>query len=204
VWSIRREQLAHGQVVSIDLRNHPVPFSEVLLRWRNDPVFREFFIAFLADAPYAAFRWETPPITAASAGRSFEFVLLDSPELLNQPDPDAFAEHFVGSAGNKDVVSFSSLSNDAILVVPCPLGPPSAYGHLAAFVRNAPDAQKHCLWRLVGELMEKRLGPKPVWLSTAGAGVPWLHVRLDQRPKYYGHTQYREAGRPLPQVRPFV
>jgi hypothetical protein len=138
VWPIRTEQLAHGQVVSIDLKNHPVPFSEVLLRWRNDPAFREFFIVFLADAPYAAFRWATPPITAPSAGRSFEFVLLDSPELLNQPDSDAFAEHFDGSAGNKDVVSFSSLSNDAILVVPCPLGPPSAYGHLASVCQERP------------------------------------------------------------------
>mmetsp|Transcript_9405 Transcript_9405/g.21189 ORF Transcript_9405/g.21189 Transcript_9405/m.21189 type:complete len:541 (+) Transcript_9405:444-2066(+) len=25
----------------------------------------------------------------------------------------------------------------------------------------------------------------PVWLSTSGMGVPWLHVRLDSSPKYY-------------------
>ncbi|MGI9175867.1 MAG: DUF6940 family protein [Rhodothermales bacterium] len=24
-----------------------------------------------------------------------------------------------------------------------------------------------------------------MWLSTAGGGVSWLHVRLDSRPKYY-------------------
>ena len=179
MWSIRMERLAHGQVISVDLKNHPAPFSEVLLRWRSDPVFREFFIALLADAPFPSFRWETPPITAASAGRPFEFVLLDSPELGSHPDPYAFAGHFGGATGSEDVVSFSNLSNDAILVVPCPLRPPSAYGHLAAFIRYAPDTQKHSLWKLVGELMEKRLGPRPVWLSTAGAGVSWLHVRLD-------------------------
>ncbi|MFO1021395.1 MAG: hypothetical protein U0903_11970 [Planctomycetales bacterium] len=33
--------------------------------------------------------------------------------------------------------------------------------------------------------------PKPVWLSTAGAGVPWLHVHLDDQPKYYSHAPYR-------------
>jgi hypothetical protein len=195
MWSARDEQLAHGSVVSVDLDNHPVRFSDVLRRWQDDPVFRAFFIALLADAPFPAFRWETPPITAASAGRPFEFVLLDSPELAGQPDPDAFAEHFGSTVESEDVVSFPNLNNDAILVVPCPLGPVSAYGHLAAFVREAPDAQKHALWRLVGELMERRLGPTPVWLSTAGAGVPWLHVRLDQRPKYYGHAQYRESTR---------
>jgi len=195
MWSTRNKLLAHGSVVAVDFEKRPVKFSEVLRRWQDDAVFRPFFIALLADAPFSAFRWETPPITAASAGRAFEFVLLDSPRLASQPDPDAFAEHFGGQEASGDVVSFPNLNNDAILVAPCPLGPVSAYGHLAAFVRQAPDAQKHSLWRLVGELMERRLGPRPVWLSTAGAGVSWLHVRLDQRPKYYGHAPYRENTR---------
>jgi hypothetical protein len=30
--------------------------------------------------------------------------------------------------------------------------------------------------------------------STAGAGVSWLHVRLDDRPKYNGYAPYREAA----------
>ena len=193
MWSIRTEQLVHGSVVSVDLKDRPVEFSEVLRRWQDDPDFRAFFIARLADAPFSAFRWETPPIAAASAGQPFEFVLLDSPELASQPDPNAFAEHFGSHPGGEDVVSFPNLNDDAILVVPRPLGRLSAYGHLAAIVRKAPDAQKHALWRLVGQLMERRLGPIPVWLSTAGAGVPWLHVRLDQKPKYYAHTPYRES-----------
>jgi hypothetical protein len=191
MWSTRTERLAHGHITSVDLENHPIAFADVLRHWRYNPGFRQFFIALLADAPYTAFRWETPPITAASATRPFEFVLLDSRELVSQPDPNAFAEHFGSSAESEDVVSFANLNHDAILIVPCPQGPSSCYGHLAAFVRDAPEAQKHSLWKLVGELMEERLGPNPVWLSTAGAGVPWLHVRLDQRPKYYGHAQYR-------------
>ena len=192
VWSTRKESLAYGRVISVDLEDRPAGFVEVLRRWQIDSIFREFFIGLLAEAPYSAFRWETPPITAASAVRPFEFVLLDSPGLAGEPDPDVFAKHFGTASGDQEVVSFPNLSNDAILIVPCPLGPASAYGHLAAFVRNAPDAQKHSLWRIVGELMERQLGPKPLWLSTAG--VPWLHVRLDSRPKYYGHAQYREVA----------
>jgi hypothetical protein len=69
MWSTRNEQLAHGTVVSVDFEKRPVKFSEVLRRWQDDPVFRAFFIALLSDAPFSAFRWETPPITRASAVR---------------------------------------------------------------------------------------------------------------------------------------
>lgn len=31
----------------------------------------------------------------------------------------------------------------------------------------------------------------PIWLSTSGLGVYWLHVRLDTRPKYYNHDEYK-------------
>ena len=40
--------------------------------------------------------------------------------------------------------------------------------------------------------MSQTVNDKPTWLSTAGMGVAWLHVRLDQRPKYYAHRPYRE------------
>ena len=45
--------------------------------------------------------------------------------------------------------------------------------------------------------MARRVGARPVWLSTAGAGVSWLHVRLDDRPKYYGCGPYRQYAEPL-------
>ena len=41
--------------------------------------------------------------------------------------------------------------------------------------------------------MATRVGAAPVWLNTAGAGVPWLHARLDGGPKYYHHAPYRRA-----------
>jgi hypothetical protein len=194
MWTARSEPLAGGRglKVAIDRDSSPVSCAEVLRRWRQDADFRTWFGALLADAPFAAFRWETPPLTAATANRPFEFVLLDSPGLAQKPDPVAFAEHFRG-AGGATVVAFANLGRDAILVVPCPQGPISAYGHIAAFVRQAPEAQRHALWEAVGAALQRRLGSRPVWLSTAGAGVSWLHVRLDDRPKYYGHTPYRDA-----------
>ena len=84
-------------------------------------------------------------------------------------------------------VPVSRMSKDAILIVPQPVAEASAYGHLAAFVRLAPVPQRQSLWSAVGETLGRRVGEKPVWLSTAGTGVSWLHVRLDDRPKYYGY-----------------
>jgi hypothetical protein len=197
MWTSRSEPMAAGRILrfAIDLDSSPVSYAEVLRRWQQDADFRSLFIALLTDAPFAAFRWETPPLTTAMANRPFEFVLLDSPGLASNPDAEAFAEHFNGVAPG-GVVEFANLGKDATLVVPCPNGPLSAYGHLGAFVRQAPEPQKHALWQRVGAAMQRRLGTKLVWLSTAGAGVSWLHVRLDDRPKYYGYKPYREIAEP--------
>lgn len=193
MWNFQSELLADGCVtrVAVHLDSVPVSYRDVLKRWQADSDFRSMFIDLLAGSPYSAFRWETPPVTLASAGRSFEFVLIDSPGLARGVDVGAFAAHFNGEDAC-GVVEFQNLGKDAIMVAPCPRGPESAYGHIAAFLRHAPEAQKHALWQSVGAAMERRLCRKPVWLSTAGAGVSWLHVRLDDRPKYYGFQPYRQ------------
>ncbi len=195
MWATRNEHLDGGRCirVAVELDARPATVEDVLLGWREDLSFRSQFNDILARAPYAAFRWETPPVTAGTLTRPFEFVMLDSPGLARRPDPEAFAEHF-GSVPGVSVVVFPNLGGDAVMVVPCPIAMPSAYGHLAAFVREAPVQQRHTFWQSVGQAMAQRVGLKPVWLSTAGAGVSWLHVRLDDRPKYYGFGPYRQAG----------
>jgi hypothetical protein len=196
MWSAHEEQLEDGRILKVGLHRElsPISFSDVLSLWQNDADFRAFYSALLADVPFSAYRWETPPVTAVTAHRPFEFVLLDSPGLGWRPDPDAFAEHFDRAEATETVVSFPNLGNDAILVAPRPVGPPSAYGHLAVFLREAPEPQKQALWERIGKVMEQRLRSDPVWLSTAGAGVSWLHIRLDDRPKYYGYGPYRAIG----------
>jgi hypothetical protein len=128
--------------------------------------------------------------TTASIDHHFECVLLDSPGLSRTPNVVAFSDYFT-SHGVDDVAVFPNLGNDAILIVPCPVAMDSAYGHIAAFLRNAPEKQRDALWKSVGQTMTSRLSTQPVWLNTAGAGVAWLHVRLDSRPKYYGYITYK-------------
>jgi len=194
MWSSRSEELADacGLRFAVAFDSRPATFAQIIRAWQSESGFRSLFNNLLAGAPYEAFRWETPPITAETVSRPFEFVVLDSPGLVRPPDPEAFAAHFAGA--NAAAVSFSNLGSDAVLVVPCQLGDLSAYGHLAAFARRAPELQRHALWQTVGDAMARRVSAEPVWLSTAGAGVSWLHVRLDDRPKYYGFTPYKQTA----------
>lgn len=197
MWRIASEDLAGGRGLRFTVKAgaRPATFADVLRGWQDDPELRSVHNDALANAPYTSFRWETPPVTSTTADRAFEFVLLDSPGLAHSPDRDAFAEHFKG-ATEDGIVAFPNLGGDAIMVVPCELAAPSAYAHLAAFVRGAPERQRHALWQRVAQTMLGRLGGQPVWLSTAGAGVSWLHVRLDDRPKYYSFSEYRQFVAP--------
>lgn len=192
MWNAHHEQLANSCAIRITIEHtsKPIPYIEVIQLWQQDDEFRSWFISLLADSPFAAFRWETPPISATTVNRPFEFVLIDSPGLARTPDEDAFSMHF-SQEPNTGVVVFPNLGKNAILVVPCPQTLSTAYGHLGAFIRQAPESQRHELWKSVGVAMEQRISSRPVWLSTAGAGVSWLHVRLDDRPKYYCFKPYQ-------------
>lgn len=191
MWRSRCEPLAgtEGLRVFIARGARAASCAEVLAGWREDGALRTVFSDLLADAPYAALRWEMPAIDSATLPHDFECVLLDSPWLQVPADSSAFAPHFEPDCA-RGVVSFPNLGGDALLISPCPLAEDSAYAHLAAFLRTAPAWQRHALWQAVAEALTSRVGERPLWLSTAGAAVPWLHVRLDERPKYYGFSPY--------------
>ena len=149
------------------------------------------------DVPFSGFRWETPAVSRSTVDRPFEFVLLNTPSFSSrQTDAKTYREYFEQDEEDLGVVVFANLSGDATLVVPCPKGDLDAYGHLAAFVRKAPESQIDNLWKRVGESLQLALrgGEEPIWLSTAGGGVAWLHVRLDAKPKYYGHGPYKSLS----------
>jgi hypothetical protein len=196
MWQSHSEDLddGAGQKVKISANRQPLAFGKVIDLWRQDREFHSFFNSLLADACFEAYRWETPAVTAPALDREFEFVILNCPGLITHPDSSAFAAQFRMASAGSEVVTFPNLGKDAILVVPLPLRPSSPYGHLSSFVRTAPESQLHAWWQTVGDAMQQRINEKPVWLSTAGMGVPWLHARLDDRPKYYGHRPYRNGN----------
>lgn len=177
--------------VALDEDGRTLSFGEVVDGLAADSDVRRVLVGCLRDAPFRAFCWETPPVTRATLGRAFECELVDSPALARvTADPEPFAEHFSDEAA----VVFPSLGRDAVLVAPCPVEPVACCAHLAWFVRCAPETSVHALWALVASTLRGHLGERPTWLSTAGLGVSWLHVRLDSRPKYYRTARYREVG----------
>ncbi len=187
-------QLIEGRVLRFRLRRdgEPLSWADVVDRWQNDQSFRGFFISVLADAPFPAFFWETPPVTRTTIDREFEFVLVDSQSLAGvRTDRQAFANHFESAQPGESVIEFANLGGDATLIVPCPNGPVSAYSQISTFARQAPDDQQHQLWSMVGAALERQLGAQAVWLNTSGLGIYWLHIRLDSSPKYYTHEPYR-------------
>lgn len=153
--------------------------------------FREFFTQTLTSVEYNGAFFETKPMKNSQIHSELEFVLVESTEVSNiQADPNPFDYHFY-LCGNTEVRAFQNLGGDATLIAPCPNE--RNYGHLLQFLREGPEEQISELWRMVGYELNIRLSSNsPVWLSTSGLGVSWLHVRICDSPKYYSFSEYKK------------
>jgi hypothetical protein len=192
-WLIRATAIdpATERWTLVDAGDEALSVEAVVRGWRETESFRAFWCISLRTLAFDAYCWECPPVTSQTRSREFECVFVSSPALARMPqDSEAFAEHF---RPDRSVATFANLGGDAVLVAPCPAGEGSNFSHLASFVATAPAPQQDALWQAVGRAMEKRIGTRPAWVSTAGLGVAWLHVRLDDRPKYYRHAPYARA-----------
>ncbi len=197
MWEAREEASSSGRVLRIELSRSGsrLRHADVIELWQRDGGFRDFFLGLLRDAPHEAYFWETPPVRRATLGQPFEFALIESPELARvRAEPEVFRARFESGDPEQPVLRFPNLGGDALLVVPRPLAAAASYAHLAAFVRGAPPAQVHALWQTAAAALQEQIGARPTWLSSAGLGVYWLHLRLDSRPKYYRCARYTTAA----------
>lgn len=192
MWEATTDKLQNGQIFQyfIQAGGEKLTYAQVVRLWLENTAFRGFFSELLANSPFEAFFWETPPLTHATAQHPFECVLVNSPQLAGiQVDSSAFRQYFVHAT--ESICNFSNLGGDALLLAPVPEGVLQNYGHLATFVRKAPAAQQQALWKKLGKILEEKINEQPLWVSTSGLGVYWLHVRLDSRPKYYQFAPYK-------------
>ncbi|MEO1095527.1 MAG: hypothetical protein AAFX01_11575 [Cyanobacteria bacterium J06638_28] len=169
-------------------------WQQAIALWQQSEEFRALFTQALSQVPFPAFFWETPPITPSSLNAPWKWVTVAAPSLVQvAPDPRPF-NRYLSAASQETITTFLNLGGDARLVVPCQQSEFQTYTHLATFLRSAPTAQIHRLWQVLGQTIQQHLitrGDRPLWVSTSGLGVYWLHIRLDDRPKYYTHLPYR-------------
>ena len=166
-------------------------FKNVLTLWQISEPFRTFYLSIFINTKFDAYYWEHPGLKRKFLDKTYECVLMNSPYLDRRlVDTDSFLEYFDQT---KLIVDFNNLGKNARLIVPTPQDEPHHYKHLARFMRSPQTAQKHELLKTIGQLVLGNLNPNNVlWLNTAGAGVIWLHIRLDSRPKYYKTRRYKD------------
>jgi len=194
-WLATTEPLDGGRVLRLTLTAGSAVLSNRMVcdLWQREAAFGVFFSETLAAMPFAAFFWEVHPITALSADEPFECVVADSPALSGvTADGRPFGAQIAPSRSADGMATFENLGGDAWLVAPCTVSGTPGYAHLATFVREAPENMQQAFWARIGATLASCLGNLPVWLSTSGPGVYWLHARLDRYPKYYTHAPYRQ------------
>lgn len=174
----------------IKQNNRLLSFKEVINFWKTSSDFRFFYNQILKEIPFAGFFWEHKAVNKNKLHETYEFVIIQTDSFNGkQANQQPFAKYFTKKNA---VVSFPNLGKNAQLIVPCPSDKYDSYTHLGVFIRNAPSHQIDAFWELVGKEFDKSSSQEnPTWLSTSGLGVYWLHIRLDQRPKYYTYIPYK-------------
>ena len=148
----------------------------------------------------ASVYWECTPISVAGhsdtvADNRVRFCVTRAVILEGAaPDFYAFSEHFKSASLAEKSVTFPNLGRDALLVAPTPKEHKN-FACLATWLREMRHDEESWdkVFEAVGKAVMARVekkSSKTIWLSTSGAGVSWLHFRIDSYPKYYTNQQY--------------
>lgn len=129
------------------------------------------------------FQWNTS-VLKDSGNVPFIQKFKANKDLPEKHKTTSFKEHLVKSK-NKYVTSFFNPSKDTLLIIPI-LRPGKNYATIKDFCDNAPIIQQKEFWKMVAKLAKKQLKKeKKVWVSAHGLGVPYFHLRIANKPKYY-------------------
>mmetsp|Transcript_22359 Transcript_22359/g.33033 ORF Transcript_22359/g.33033 Transcript_22359/m.33033 type:complete len:280 (-) Transcript_22359:53-892(-) len=179
----------------MNAEENPVTIKDWIDAMDSDSEVSLDIIEHVRNSSYDAVFFETKGCSPENWDKkNFEFVIVDAPRLFSfaEPNPDADVfQQYLNYGKCMNGCAFPNLGNDAILVAPKlqPHEDTRAYSHLAAFCRDAPSNQVVKVWQLAvheyGKLLKDAQREAPVWFSTSGMGIAWLHFRLDNRPKYY-------------------
>ena len=192
MWQSQAEQIDRGVRLQLSSNGSPMSFQELFDGLATDLGFISWYTELLAGSNFVSFFWEHPALTIDDMQKDAEFVLIYAPALTGlRADQNTFASQFE-NAPSETVLVFDNLGGDARLVVPHAAEGAQSCAHLAPFVRAASAKLVCAFWQAVGKAVIESVSDAPVWLSTSGLGVSWLHARLDSRPKYYQYAPYKQ------------
>ena len=81
--------------------------------------------------------------------------------------------------------SFYNLSGDSKLIIPIPKKG-KYFTTIKDFIDTASLTQQKQFWKYAAEEIIDTLNHESkIYISTHGLGIPYFHLRLDTRPKYY-------------------
>ena len=194
------QQVIQNGVTQVHIMNAQgllLSYAQFIEGCKSNATFRDVVIELLQPTGYTDYLWEVIGTDQARwKQQPFECVLIKLP-YRSALDYTPFLEHLKPAvADQKVVIAFPSLSGDSLVVpVPSDLNNPAfpKYGHLADFIKHAPLKAKHELLRLMAHEFEHvcQSSARPMYLSTNGLAVAWLHVRIEHTPKYYNHQPYK-------------
>lgn len=171
----------------------PLSFSAVIEGWRNNAAFREFYTTTLLKHGGNGCLWEHPRLNKSTVDQAYECVITQTDTFSGRTaNFRPFAREM---RPGERICTFPNLSGEALLVVPNQSAEISFNGRdLISFLRTAPAELQHEFWATIGHETAAAIDADSQFqfLSTHGLGVLWLHVRLEERPKYYHHRPYRE------------
>lgn len=154
------------------------------LRNRNDTPLVQKFVAVLKNCPFTSYYFEAPNLKSINI--PLEFVLVESDTLhTKKANWGPYRDYM--SLG-KHATSFDNKDGEFRLIIPTKKGD---YGHVADFMKSATDKEiQEVLHLTAKEIHDASKSRKPLYLSTHGDGVSWLHFRVGRTPKYYNYHKY--------------
>jgi hypothetical protein len=136
--------------------------------------------------------FECEPFSSQDPEAPFRFAIIPArPGTRHRPDPGPFLAYI--EATTAAVVAFPNLEHDATLVIPT-INPATYrsrtfpnYLSLVQFMRRADVLTISAFWTTVAEQVLELAAHScaPLWLSTSGLAVHWLHMRISSAPNYY-------------------
>lgn len=131
-----------------------------------------------------SFFYETSPIKTGEEEYKVKFIENKYLDEMVQ-DYSSFMDKIKKSKNNY-VTSFYNLSGDTLLVIPIPKQNKN-FTTIKHFIDNASKTQKKYFWKYVSQKIKSLIKNKKTkyWISTHGTGVPYFHLRISTKPKYY-------------------